>query len=294
MEKHILLTVSSNTIFALSIPAHTGATAKYEILSNSAGEGVAEFLRLSASFIAGSDTNTGRHGFALQLPDDYESNSKNPLAGTDPFLNRRQIYITTGSLQLIPPNFDADYEASPFHTGSGETRIPVLDSRDWSLDYFNGMFFQQDPPGTGDNSSNPRYVDAYVYVGDFVSKGTFSSGISGSLTKLTDGTSYLAAGDNITITSASNGQVIVGVSKELVFNEKLGGTSDGVNTKFTLANTPYANSEVSIFLNGQLQTPSGIHTFQDYSVTGSNVFFTTGSTPKANDLILSIYYKNSI
>ena len=56
---------------------------------------------------------------------------------------------------------------------------------------------------------------------------------------------------------------------------------------------PSSNSEVSIYLNGQLLTPAGVHTFQDYSVTGSNVFFSTGSTPQSDDLILSVYYKNT-
>jgi len=42
--------------------------------------------------------------------------------------------------------------------------------------------------------------------------GSFEGGISGSLTRLTDGTSYLAAGTNITITSASNGQVVINSS----------------------------------------------------------------------------------
>ena len=40
----------------------------------------------------------------------------------------------------------------------------MLDSRDWSLDYFNGIFFQQDPGGTGDDATNPRYVDAYLFI----------------------------------------------------------------------------------------------------------------------------------
>ena len=45
-------------------------------------------------------------------------------------------------------------------------------------------------------------------------KATFTQGLSGSLTRLTDDTSYLVAGDNITITSASNGQVtITGATK---------------------------------------------------------------------------------
>lgn len=41
----------------------------------------------------------------------------------------------------------------------------------------------------------------------FLGKTKFSQGLSGSLTRLTDGSSYLIAGNNITITSASNGAV---------------------------------------------------------------------------------------
>ena len=39
--------------------------------------------------------------------------------------------------------------------------------------------------------------------------GSFDTGLSGSLTRLTDGSSYLIAGSNITITSASNGSVTI-------------------------------------------------------------------------------------
>ena len=97
------ITISSNTIFGQVIPSHTGSASEYHILSNSSGEGVVEFLRLSASFVAGTDTSSGRHGFELKLPDDYVTHSKNPKKGTDPFLNGRVIHLTTGSLQLIPP-----------------------------------------------------------------------------------------------------------------------------------------------------------------------------------------------
>ena len=52
---------------------------------------------------------------------------------------------------------------------------------------------------------------ASVFGGDLVVSGTshFKSGLSGSLTKLTNGTSYLAAGANVTITSGSSGQVTI-------------------------------------------------------------------------------------
>ena len=77
----------------------------------------------------------------------------------------------------------------------------------------------------------------------------------------------------------------------MVFNELLGGTSSGNNTLFTLAATPFASNEISIFVNGQLQTPPDLTTFQDYSVTGSNVFFTSGSTPEEGSLVMAIYQK---
>ena len=120
---------------------------------------------------------------------------------------------------------------------------------------------------------------------------TASLGFSGSLTKLSDGTSYIQAGSGINVSSASNGAITLKVNKEMVFNEKLSGTANGDNTLFTLANTPFATSEISIFVNGQLQTPPNLATFQDYSVTGSNVFFTTGSTPEEGSLVLAMYNK---
>jgi len=200
------LTVSAATVFGQNIPV-VPSTTLYGVTNDAI-----EYLRLSASFIAGSDTVDGRHGFSLHLPDDYESASSNPLAGTYPYLNRQSIYITSGALQLIPPSFSTTYEASVYHTGSGETAIPVLDARDWSLDYFNGIFFQQDPPGTGDHTSNPRYVDAHLFIGDYLgTTGNFTT-ITGSLTQLSDGKSYLVAGDNVTITSASNGQITIASS----------------------------------------------------------------------------------
>ena len=56
-----------------------------------------------------------------------------------------------------------------------------------------------------------------VFGGDVVTSGTTHAlgalnahlGISGSLTRLVDGRSYLAAGDNVTISSSSNGQVVI-------------------------------------------------------------------------------------
>mgnify|MGYP000448034483 CR=1 FL=1 len=157
------ITMASNTIIAQSVPTTTGSSAHYEILSNAASENISEFIRFDVSFIAGSDSSSGKHGFELKLPADYESKSSNTNAGTYPFVNGQSINITSGSLQLIPAAFSAGYEAKPYHTSGGTTQIPVLDSRDWNLDYFNGVFFQQDPPAN--TAQNPVYVDGFLYIG---------------------------------------------------------------------------------------------------------------------------------
>jgi len=118
-----------------------------------------------------------------------------------------------------------------------------------------------------------------------------TTSLSGSLTRLNDGSSYIKSSTGINVISASNGAISIKVNKEMVFNELPGGTVNGLNTLFTLANTPFASNEISIFVNGQLQTPPDLTSFQDYSVTGSNVYFTTGSIPTEGSLVLAMYNK---
>ena len=47
------ITLGHSTIFGQVIPTTTGSSTHYEILSNSAGEGVVEFLRLSCAIVTG-------------------------------------------------------------------------------------------------------------------------------------------------------------------------------------------------------------------------------------------------
>ena len=161
------ITSTSETIFGEAVTTSPSPTSLYTIT------GEVEYLRFPASFIAGSDTSSGRHGFELKLPADYEANSSNPKKGTYPFTNNQTINITSGSLQLIPPSFATAYEVKPYYGGNttkgSGTQIPLLDARDWYLDYFNGVFFQQDPSGTGDQSDNPDFVEGYLYIGNMLS-----------------------------------------------------------------------------------------------------------------------------
>ena len=63
-----------------------------------------------------------------------------------------------------------------------------------------------------------------VFGGDVIVSGSLTAdlGLSGSLTKLSDGTSYLIAGDSITITSSSNGNITIAgtsVSVGVIFKD---------------------------------------------------------------------------
>lgn len=223
--------------------------------------------------------------------------------------------------------------------GSGGVgdEIPLLDNIDWNVDFYNGILFLQDYAASkvpafakafayvgkmaeevitsgsggggggspGGSNTQIQFNDSNSFAGD--SNLTFNKttdtlstvNLSGSLTKLSDGSSYLIAGNNITITSASNGSVTIastgGSSNgNLVFNEYVG-MGDGTNTLFSLDNSPTANNNVSIFINGLLQMPATSLTgapFQDYSITGSLVYFTTSSLPDEGSIVMANYTTN--
>ena len=189
-----------------------------------------------------------------------------------------------------------------YNGGGNFTAIASVKSIDMFLDLNGGdsgqkfrIFNNLQPASSyaGGTNTDANAIFMVREEGNVFTKGyvTASMGFSGSLTQLTDGTSYIKAGSGIGVSSSSNGSITLKTSKEMVFNELLGGVANGTNTLFTLANTPFSSNEISIFVNGQLQTPPDLTTFQDYSVTGSNVYFTTGSIPEEGSVVLAMYNK---
>jgi len=63
-----------------------------------------------------------------------------------------------------------------------------------------------------------------------------------------------------------------------------GGTMDGNNTTFTLANPPSPAASLALFRNGMAQKAS-----VDYTLTGSTVQFMTGAVPQLGDTLLAWY-----
>ena len=196
-------------------------------------------------------------------------------------------FMSTGT----DPNVAGTWQLDMSNGGNGIDNCPSNNYFSWRMNDGGTHYRLCGRPL--DNNVHSFYLTYNATTNALQSAGfvTASLGFSGSLTNLTDGTSFIKSGTGINVVSSSNGAITLKVNKEMVFNELLSGNTDGTNTLFTLANTPFASSEISIFVNGQLQTPPDLTTFQDYSVTGSNVFFTTGSVPDEGSVVMAMYNK---
>ncbi len=155
------LTLSSKTIFAECPSTNPN------LALNSITGGIVEKVRFSCEYIPGTDTIAGKHAFKLSLLPNYESISVNPNKSTGYYHNSATISESGGKLQLVPPQFGDKYIAKVYYGSIGEfTEISLTDKICWNLDYFSGIFFQQDP--SPDASKNPTYIEAYLYVGEYL------------------------------------------------------------------------------------------------------------------------------
>ena len=242
------LTQSTSTIFADSIPASPSSDALYDRTDN-----VVEYVRLVASPLSEGEKNGKRFAFKLSLPSDYQTNpaSSNPKKGTGVFIANQDLHNTVGKLQLVPPSFGSAYEAKPYYGGDATTkndgtRIPLLDDRSWYLDYFNGVFYQDIPPGDGDHAENPDFVEAYIYIGtmanDAISSSDLSSSSIGDLSDV-----------DITTNAPQNNQILKWDGTKFVpANDGGNGSSFTANTSsmWAEASTTNSNGDADLFPHG--------------------------------------------
>ena len=209
------VSIGAATIFGKSIPT-PASSSHYTIIGSTV-----EMVRFEVSPIAGTKDDAGLfQGFELKLPSNYESNSSNPKAGSGNFVNGKVLNTTNGGLQLVPPSFNNGYTVKAYHTSSGAgvtTEITPLDARDWVLDYFNGIIFQQDPPSN--TAENPIFVDGFLYIEDFVDDLLTSGGGGGGSAsaqgptgalQFHTGSSGISGSANLTFLTASNTLFITG------------------------------------------------------------------------------------
>lgn len=158
---------------------------------------------------------------------------------------------------------------------------------------------------TASGTGTPGGLDTYIQFNDGSTFGgdanfTFNkttntlsvSNVSGSLTKLTDGSSYLIAGSNVTITTGSNGAITIAVPSVAPTNldvlvswmEIPTGDADGVNMVYTLSNTPDPVNSLMFYVNGVLQLQGASY---DYDLSGGTVIM--NYSPSSGSNIVATY-----
>ena len=186
--------LGTSIVFGETIPAAPISASLYDQTS-----GVVEYVRLELEEIAG----TNGQGYAIKLPADYEANSSNTKAGNGTFDNSTNLYETLGGIQLIPAGlFGTVYSPILYDddgTGaksSGDV-IPALDARDWIIDYYAGIYFQED---TANTTGVPAYLEAWIFIGDFADE-AISAAIAGAGIFKTTG-SFEATTNDLQITGS--------------------------------------------------------------------------------------------
>lgn len=176
--------------------------------------------------------------------------------------------IKNGGLRVagVVPGISAPYNNSPMiiDLAAGQTYGPVIRSAGGTFD-FSALSFDQNGTylggiyGLANDPSIPGYLDGLnfattnsrnlvfninnIIIGKFSTSGlqvtgsingsstiTAATGFSGSLTKLTDGTSYIIAGSGIGVATGSNGAITISATGG-------GGTPGGSNTQIQYNNS---------------------------------------------------------
>ena len=164
-----------------------------------------------------SSDNT-EHGYVLKLPSNYSTNSGNTAKrGTGVFVSGKVLHESAGKLQLVPP-YLSNAISNPYylalydHNGA---RINDGDFVDWTIDYYNGVIFVQDPQ----TSKIPTKARAFLYIGKFADEMISDASGSGG------GVSYGRTAVTSTITSSVSSQIL-GVSASSALEIRLPAASD--------------------------------------------------------------------
>jgi len=287
-------TVFANPIEPLPV-TNSGLTTLYST------NGIVERVKFQIDLIPDTQIAVGKsQGYKLKLPSDY-----NTFGELYPqFSAGTYLYTALGKLQIVPalygklkPDGSTEYDPILYQT-NGSTVIPKFDPINWYIDPYDGILFVQDPPAGYDTSaSRPGYLEAFLYVGDYVddllnimttgSTGTTglnvgggagvfkdkvgnnlrfkslvgSGGIAVSALTNTIALSFTGSTGGGTITGATNGLHVTGAGKKIA----LGGSLTG--------DTQINGADTHLLLLGGNGVPGNL--------LGGFSVFTTGTTSNA-------------
>ena len=157
--------------------------------------------------------------------------------------------------------------------------------------------------GGGGGATSPGGSNTYVQFNDsgvFSGSSTFIfnkttstltvTNLAGSHTTLSDGSAYLVAGENISISTGSNGQITISSPSEpspsppvqnidIAWMETPAGDVDGINMVFELSSSPSPANSLMFFVNGVLQKQGNSY---DYTLTDNVVAFLNAPNQGSN------------
>lgn len=229
------------------------------------------------------------------------------------------ISITTGSngavtisntFSQVDDYFDSTTAGSIFTTGSAAFRgqEPAVDSpSDKGTDVF--FYVSGSISGQGLEDRKSLFGGDLVVSGSLFAQGDrlemsgtllVTEGISGSLTNLTDGSSYLIAGSNVTITSQSNGSVLIAAATQapidasyLVLGSNTTLTTERTFTPGTglLGTDAGANGSYTLAINNNVvATLTGSEFSGDIAVNGGDITSTAATFNLLNSAVTTLNF----
>jgi len=253
------VSMSYETVFGQEINS-TPPTALYGT------DGVVERVRFELEIIPDTKFEGRSQAYALKLPSNYQASTSSNIA----FANGSLVHESLGKLQLVPPLFGGDYEASL----SGTTNIAIskFDPIDWILNYQNGVVFIGNPPEDSD-PTRPAFIDAYLYVGAFLNDVVVSGASSGSFVETTLFQTYTGSTDT-RISNAETGITNLDNTK-IDITEK--GAANGVTPLDSNSLVPliYLPSQRTVYIVDDVQsgTSAGSSREERFVVSGGTPLF---------------------
>ena len=230
------------------------------------------FYSLGEIYLGDGDSGAGmlRHNANTDLYVRFVSNDTMQLvAGGNEMITLREASYDVLDINYEKADIDfriygQDADNPAFMYDAGKDQILILSgglaSDPSEAEYNDVAFFVSGAIG----SKNTSTRGTSLFGGDVVSSGSFSgiNGLTGSLTRLIDGSSYLIAGNNVTITSSSNGAIVIKANKApgasgrtkvaYEITSELPAESNFNASSNSFSESDYDPDLIDIFLNGQL------------------------------------------
>ena len=162
--------MSYSTVFAnpiVNLPVtDSGLTALYS------SNGIVQRVKFQIDIIPDTEIAVGKsQGYRLKLPADWNANGDL----FPEFVAGNYLHTALGKLQIVPslygalkPDGSTEYDPILYQT-NGSTVIAKFDPINWYFDPYSGIIFIQDPPtGYDSSAARPGFLEAFLYVGDYL------------------------------------------------------------------------------------------------------------------------------